>query len=224
VVELAFQVKPTVCDVGDAPTPASDTVAGEFVALLPIITLPFTGPFTVGANVIVSTALWLGARVKPELTPLGVNAAPATVTLEMVTFEFPMFVNVVASELLLLKFTTPNGKIIGLALNSMVTGTPVPFDGIVSGEPGASFTSETDPLTNPTVVGAKTMLNVVLPPAAIVLGNDRPFVLNPAPITLTCEIVKLALPLFVSVIGWVLLFPVITLPKLAMEGFATSWA
>ena len=204
--------------------PASDTVAGEFVALLPIMTLPFTSPFTVGANVMVRTALWLGARVKPELTPLAVNAAPATVTLEMVTSEFPLFVKMVASALLLVKFTTPKGRLIGLAPKSAVKGTPVPFDGIKTGEPGASFTSETDPLTVPTVVGAKTMLNVVLPPAAIVLGNERPFELKPAPVTLSCEIVKLAFPLFVSVIGCVLLFPVITLPKLAIEGFATSWA
>jgi hypothetical protein len=141
-----------------------------------------------------------------------------------VTFEVPVFVKVVAKEALLVKFTTPNGKLIGLASTSMVMGTPVPFDGIKTGEPGASFTSETDPLTGPTVVGAKTMLNVLFPPAGIVLGNERPFVVKPAPVTLACEIVKLAFPLFVSVIGCVLLFPVITLPKLAIEGFAISWA
>lgn len=204
--------------------PDKDTVAGEFVALLAIVTLPFTAPVTVGANVTVKTTFWLGIKVRPGLTPLAVNTAPVMFTLEMVMFEFPLLVRVVASELLLTRFTIPNGKLVGFAPNSAVEAVPVPLNAIASGEPGALLTRETEPVTLPAVVGANTTLNVVLPPASIVIGRDRPFAVKPAPVTLACVIVKLAFPPFVSVIGCELLFPVITLPKLALEGFAVNCA
>jgi hypothetical protein len=202
--------------------PDNNTVAGEFFALLAIVTLPFKVPFTVGANVTVSVAFWLGVKVKPEPTPLGVNADPTTLTLEIVMFVFPLFVTVVVSELLVVKSTTPKGKLVGLASSKVIAALPVPVNGIASGELGASLTSETDPLTAPAVVGAKTTLKVVFPPAAITLGKERPLVLKPAPVTLACVIVKLEVPSFVSRIVCELLSPVITLPKLALGGFAVS--
>jgi hypothetical protein len=222
VDELAFHVRPAECDVGEAPMPDKNSVAGEFFALLRIVTLPFIGPFTVGANVTVRVADWFGVKVRPELTPLGVNADPATLTLEMLMFVFPLFVTVVASELLVVKSTIPKGKLLGFAPSRAVAAVPVPLNGIARGELGASLTSETDPLTAPAVVGAKAMLNDVLPPAAIVVGKGRPVVLKPAPNTLACVIVKPAVPLFVSLIVCELMLPVITLPKLALDGFAVS--
>lgn len=41
---------------------------------------------------------------------------------------------------------------------------------------------------------------------------------------MACVIVTLAFPPFVNVIGWELLLPVITLPKLALAGFAVNCA
>jgi hypothetical protein len=202
--------------------PDKNTVAGEFFALLAIVTLPFEVPLTVGANVTVSVALWLGVNIKPEPTPLGVNAEPATLALEMVMFVFPLFVNVVVSELLVVKSTTPKGKLVGLASSKAIAALPVPVNGIARGELGASLISETDPLTAPAVVGANTTLKVVFPPAAITLGKERPLMLKPAPVTLACVIVKLDVPSFVSRIVCELLSPVITLPKLALGGFAVS--
>jgi len=174
--------------------------------------------------VAVRTAVWFGVRIKPEVTPLPLNPAPVKITLEMVTFEFPLFFRVVVSELLLPKFTLPNGKLVGVALSSAVEAVPVPLNAIASGEFGALLTSETDPLTAPAVVGANTTLKVVFPPAAIVFGKERPFVLKPVPVTLAAVIVKLAFPPFDSVTVCELLFPVITLPKLTLDGFAVSCA
>ena len=221
---LASHVSATECDDAETPVPVSDTIVGEPVALLAIDTLPFTVPAVAGANVTVRTAVWFGVRIKPEVTPLALNPAPVTVTLEIVTFEFPLFFRVVVSALLLPVFTFPKGKLVGVAPSRVVEAVPVPLNAIASGEFGALLTSETDPLTLPAVVGANIRLNVVLPPAAIVLGRGRPVVLKPAPVTLACVIVKLAFPLFDSVIGCELLLPVITLPKLTLEGFAASCA
>jgi len=43
----------------------------------------------------------------PEVTPLALNPVPMTVTLEIVTFEFPLFVSAALNELLLPTFTLP---------------------------------------------------------------------------------------------------------------------
>lgn len=80
--------------------------------------------------------------------------------------------------------------------------------------------SESDPLTLPVVVGAKTTLNEVFLPAPIVVGTVKPLVLNPLPDTVSCEIVTLAFPPFVKVIVAELLWPVTTSPRAAEDGFA----
>lgn len=162
--------------------------------------------------------------IKPAVTPLPLNPPAGNVTLEIVTFEFPVFVRVVVRELLLFTFTSPKARLLGVALNRAVAAVPVPLNPIASGEFVALLTSEAEPLTAPPVIGANITLNVVFPPAAIVTGRERPFVLKPVPARLACVIVTLAFPPFVRVTICELLFPVITLPKLTLEGFAASWA
>jgi hypothetical protein len=94
---------------------------------------------------------------------------------------------------------------------------------IVSGEFGASLTSEIDPVTPPPFAGAKTALNDLLPPALIVIGSEgRPVMLKPEPSTFACEIVTAAEPPLVRLIVCELLFPVVTVPKFALEGLALS--
>jgi hypothetical protein len=117
----------------------------------------------------------------PDVTPLVLNPAPVTVTPEIVTFEFPLFVTIVFSELLLPMSTFPKPKLVGLAPTKKVGATPAPLREIASGEFGALLNSETDPLTLPKVLGAKTALNVALFPAAIVAGSVRPAMLKPRP-------------------------------------------
>jgi hypothetical protein len=157
---LAVHVRPTVCD--DSWTPVPDkAIAGEFVALLTTLTLPLTAPATVGANVTLKVAVWLGVNVVPA-TPVALNPAPDTVTEDIVTFEFPVFVSVTFSVLLLASFTLLKLRLVGFALSRFVTATPVPLRAIMRGEFGALLKSDTDPVTPPLVVGAKTVLNVVL--------------------------------------------------------------
>jgi len=61
-------------------------------------------------------------------------------------------------------------------------------------------------------------LKFPLCPGASVKGVARPLRLNPAPVTLACEIVKLAVPLFLICIVCEFVFPVTTEPKLALVG------
>jgi hypothetical protein len=58
----------------------------------------------------------LGAKIVPDVTPGVLNAVPMTVTPEIVTFELPVFVSVVFSELVPPTFTFPKIKFVGFAL------------------------------------------------------------------------------------------------------------
>ena len=104
----------------------------------------------------------MGVSVVPALTPLALNPVPETVTVEIVTLEFPLFVSVAPSELFPPTFTFPKPRLVGFAPTRKVAATPVPLKEIASGELGALLTSETEPVTLPAELGVKTTLKVVL--------------------------------------------------------------
>ncbi len=160
----------------------------------------------------------------PALTPLGLKPAPVALTPERVTFVFPLFVRTTLSELVDPLFTLPKLKLVGLAPSTRVVATPVPPKGIVSGELSALLTSVIDPETPPDDDGVKLALNVALFPAAIVNGALNPEELKPDPVTAACEIVRLALPPFETVMVCELLLPSTTLPKEALDGVAAICA
>ena len=76
------------------------------------------------------------------------------------------------------------------------------------------------PLAAPAAVGAKMALNVVDCPALRVNGKFDPVKLNPLPDAAALETVTAAPPVFVTDTETVLLLPTVTLPKLALLGFA----
>src|SRR5690349_7842417 len=119
----------------------------------------------------------------PAPKPLALNPAPAVVTVEIVTLEFPLFVSVTLEELLAPRFTFPKLRLVGFAPNRRVGATPVPLSEIAKGEPGALLTSEIEPVTTPTEVGENTALNEAVLPGVIVKGAVKPVVLKPAPET-----------------------------------------
>src|SRR6516225_815066 len=84
-------------------------------ALLVIEILPLTPPTDVGANVAVRVAALLGDITVPLDTPLVLNPAPAAVTLEIVTFELPVFVNVIVLVLLVNSWTFAKFRLDGFA-------------------------------------------------------------------------------------------------------------
>jgi hypothetical protein len=65
-------------------------------------------------------------------------------------------------------------------------------------------------------------VNVVDWAAAIASGVVIPLSVNPVPLTAACEIVMLALLLFVNVTVWLLWVPTVTLPKLSLVGLSAS--
>jgi hypothetical protein len=153
-------------------------------------------------------------------TPLALNPAPVTVTVEIVMLEFPLFVSVDVSWLELLTFTVPKLKLVGFAASSRVAATPVPLRLIVNGEGVPLVVSVTDPLMVVAEVGVKMALNVALPPAAIVVDVVSPVMLIPVPDVTMFENVRVALPLFRNVTGCELLLPTTTLEKATLVGDA----
>ena len=95
---------------------------------------------------------------------------------------------------------------------------PVPDKGIESGVPDALFDTEIVPLALPAAVGANTTLKVALDPAAIVAPDVMPFTLKPVPEAVTEETVRLAVPVFISMIDWDELLPVEMLPNETLVG------
>jgi hypothetical protein len=164
----------------------------------------------------------LGVKVVPEVTPLALKPAPETVTLEMLTLEFPVFVKVTLEEPLPPTFTLPKLRLVGFTPSRKVAAAPVPLRAIVSGEPGALLVMETLPVALPVAEGANCPLKVVLCPAASVSGTDKPVMLKPVPEALAAEIVTLAVPELLNVKVCAPLLPTSIFPKLKLEGLAVS--
>jgi hypothetical protein len=91
---------------------------------------------------------------------------------------------------------------------------------MASGEFGELLTIEMLPVGFPADAGANFAVKDVVCPAVRVAGVASPLMLNPAPDTLACEIVILAEPEFVNVMGDEPLAPTITLPKFTFRGLA----
>jgi len=104
-------------DVGGGLVPAPDnaTVAGEFVALLVMVKVPLYACTAVGSNETVTVAVWLGVKMVPFDTPEALNPVPDADTVEIVTFEFPLFVSVTLSGSVLLTVTLPKSSVVGFA-------------------------------------------------------------------------------------------------------------
>ena len=82
----------------------------------------------------------------------------------------------------------------------------------------ALLTRETLPVTLPVAVGPQSTLNEVLVPTASVSGSESPLMLNPDPVTVAEEIVRLADPVFCNLRGSALVVPTVTFPKLRLPG------
>jgi hypothetical protein len=208
--------------VAATPVPLREIVSGEFGALLPSEIVPVTLPAALGAKTALNVVDWPAAMVTGAVIPEVLKPAPATVTEEIVTVALPAFFSVTVCELLVPVVTLPNAALAGVAASCGCV--PVPLNAIVVGEFGALLTIEMLPLTLPAAVGANLALNVVLSPAPSVSGAVIPVLLKPAPVTVTAEIVTVAVPPFVRVMVCELFAPIATLPNAAVVGVAASSA
>jgi hypothetical protein len=100
---------------------------------------------------------------------------------------------------------------------------PVPDKAIVIGEFDALLAMLTfAPLTAPPVVGANLTVSAAVCPGVNTVPLDTPLALNPAPVTVTAEIVMFDCPLFVNVLVSEPIPSSSTLPKARLAGFAPS--
>ena len=97
--------------------------------------------------------------------------------------------------------------------------TPVPESGMLKLGFEPFEVMLTLPLAAPLAVGLKSAVNEVLWPAVNVKGKDRLFRLNPLPLAVAAEIVRLDPPEFVSVPDSGFELPIWMLPKLKLVGF-----
>jgi hypothetical protein len=145
-----------------------------------------------------------------------------------VSAAFPELVRVIFCEELPPTLTLPKLTLVGLMLNSacvcvcVCDCVPVPLNATVIAEPDASLAIEMLPLAPPTEDGVKLAEKLVLWPALSVIGMDNPAMAKPVPETLAAEIVMLAVPEFVRVIGCDPVLPTATLPKLMLVGATMS--
>ena len=92
----------------------------------------------------------------------------------------------------------PKPRLVGFAL-SAPGATPVPDNATLRLGFDPLDVIDTLPLVAPLLVGANFTLKEVLCPAFKVTGNVSPLILNPVPLALAAEIVRLDPPEFVSV-------------------------
>jgi hypothetical protein len=156
--------------------------------------------------------------VRGKVNPLIEKTAPVTFACVMVTDDPPVLVSVSDKLVLLPTWTLPNARVVGFAASAPGV-TPVPESGMlkVGFEPFEVML--TLPLAAPLAVGLKSTVNEVLWPAVNVKGKDRPFRLNPLPVAVAAEIVRLDPPELVRVPASDFEVPIWMLPKLKLVGF-----
>ena len=163
-----------------------------------MLTLPLALPLTVGLKTTVKDVLWPAVNVKGRVSPLILNPRPLADAAEIVRLDPPMLVSVSGKLVLLPTCTLPNARLLGFGL-SVPGARPVPDSGMLKLEFEPLDVMLTFPLTGPLAVGLKTTVKDVLWPAVKVKGRVRPLRLNPAPLALAAEIVRLVPPVLVKV-------------------------
>src|SRR5271165_6242326 len=136
----------------------------------------------------------------------------------MVRLDPPVLVRVSDKLELVPTCTLPNARLLGFAV-SVPCVTPVPVRGMFKFESEPVEVMVTFPLTAPLAVGLKSTLNEVLWPAVRVTGNVSTLKLNPAPLALAAEMVRLDPPVLVNVSDKLVLLPTCTLPNARLLGF-----
>lgn len=158
--------------------------------------------------------------------PPPVKPVPVVVTCEMVAVALPVLVMVTDCVPLLPTVTLPKFTLAGLAAScATVRALPLPPRCSPCGEFEALLVRVTSPLELPVDVGAKVTVNDALAPADKVNGVASPPTLyGGEALTLSCEIVALALPLFVMETDFVDVLPTVTSPKSRVVGLSAREA
>ena len=122
--------------------------------------------------------------------------APLSAIWETVTFAFPVLVTVTVCVDVEPVFTLPKERLVLLNESVCVAATPVPLSRMTDVAGVALLTTFTLPLADPAAVGANCTLKLADCPALSERGKDSALVVKPLPVTLTCVIVRVPVPLF----------------------------
>lgn len=141
------------------------------------VTFPLTFSLLVGLNFTVIDVACEGVKVTGVVIPETLTSFAFTVTWEIVTLAFPVFVMLTLCEPELPAVTFPKATLDGLGVIVTVAATPVPVKETVAGDPGALLEILTDPGSEPAVVGENCAVTVVLCPTATVAGVVTPLTL-----------------------------------------------
>jgi hypothetical protein len=210
-----------VATAATAPVPDSAISAVLLDPLKLSDTCPVTAPAAVGANFTPNVVSCPGANVNGRLSPVTLKPAPVTVACEIVRLAPPVFCKVSVCVALLPTTTVPKLKLLGLVDNTPVT-IPVPASGTFRTLPVPVLVSARLTVTLPSACGWKTILKLVLCPAASVVGKLNPLIVKFGEFTLAAVMSRLVPPVLVSVLTSVSLAPTPTLPKATLAGVALS--
>src|SRR5580700_979691 len=205
-------------EVRARPLPLTGMVSGEFGASLISETKPVTVPGAVGVNTALNVALLPDAITVGMLRPAILKLLPEILTREMVTLLFPVLLSLMVCELVSPMATLPRLALAGVA--DKRPSTPAPLSPIVKLGSGALLSITILPVASPVVSGAKWASRLTLCPAKSLKGVATLLMEKPLPLTLTREMVRLLVPVLLSLTAFESLVPMATLPKLALAGVA----
>ena len=222
---LASHARATECDVEGvlvAPDPASATASWGMEALLAIVSVPESVPAAWGSKLTLKVNDWPGSSVVLEAEPMRLNPVPPTEIIEMLAFEFPIFLMVACSVSAVPTVTLPKLRAAGLEVSVTTEAWAIALQESCAGEPTALLAILMAPLAAPADVSFNDAVKFALCPAAIFRGVVIPETPMPEPVALTLEIVNGESPEFASRIVWVVVAPVGTSPKLTDDGVRVS--
>lgn len=199
--------------VAAVPVPLREIAVGEVGTFVLNEMLPVALPAEAGAKTALKVMVAFGARVCAT-KPVTLKPVPVTVSDETTRLTVPVFLSVIVWELLVPSATFPKAALEGVS--DMDGCAPAPVSAIVVGDERL-LVIEMLPETLPAVLGAKTALKLIVAFGANVCAV-KPVTLKPAPVTLSDETTRFALPVFFRAIACVALVPSVRLPKLTLDG------
>jgi hypothetical protein len=112
--------------VAVVPVPLKAIVCVALVALLLIVTVPVTPPAAAGLNATVKFKVFAGPSVNGVESPLILNPAPLTLTLDTVTLDEPVFSSCTVCEFVVPSGTLPKLTLYGVFANGPRCSAPCP--------------------------------------------------------------------------------------------------
>lgn len=194
---LAPQERVTLCCAATTPLPITDSVVGDFAALLTKSSVAVAVPEACGKNVTVKGIECPAGMLKGVEIPLSLNSTFVVVTEEIVTAE-PVALSVPLRAPFEPTGTLPKFTVLGTSVNCPALVSFPESAMFRRGFEAVEITARSPELA-PEVPGANTTLKVRLCPDASLTGSDMSLTLNAGLDTLAFDTVTLVFPVFVRV-------------------------